>query len=113
MLFNSLTPKAPFIFSLLTGFTIANQETSDIASYRLIHLHVADDFTILHYLFAAGYVADQVYLRLYAHKRQQLIDFLSESRGVWEMGSLHGVLFERHAHPNLSKRGSLSSPQIA
>ncbi|KAJ3254311.1 hypothetical protein HK103_007282 [Boothiomyces macroporosus] len=84
---------------------IGNAEASEAATHRLIHLHVASDFCTRHYLFASEYVADQVYLQLYKMKREELLQFLSVSGGIGDIGVLRGVLFERHAHTVIANGG--------
>ena len=84
---------------------IRNPEASDSAAHRLIHLNVADDFCIIHYLLASEYVTEQVYLHLYDTKRNELLQFLAVPHGEGDLGVLRGVLFERYAHTVISSGG--------
>ena len=80
-------------------------EKSD-ASSRLIHRSVKEGFRSGPYQFASAYVVDEIYSRVYAKDREQLIRFLCTSQGIGETGQLRGTLFEKHAHTVLAIGGS-------
>jgi hypothetical protein len=75
------------------------------ASSRLIHRSVKEGFHSGPYQFASAYVVDEIYSRVYANDRVNLIRFLSTSQGVSETGQLRGTLFEKHAHTVLANGG--------
>ncbi|KAI8894042.1 hypothetical protein BC833DRAFT_531060 [Globomyces pollinis-pini] len=91
---------------------IGNLEASDSATHRLLHLNVADDFCTIQYFLASEYVADQVYLQLYTRQCDELIQFLSISQGVGDVGVLRDVLFERHAHAVISNGGAFQIREL-
>ena len=78
------------------------------ASSRLIHRSVTNDFHSGPYIFASPYVVDEVYRRVFAKDRGNLIRFLSATEGIGETGQLRGSLFEKHAHSILSSGGSFT-----
>jgi hypothetical protein len=85
--------------------SFGKSDASAEASSRLIHVSVKDDFNRDTYLFASGYVADEVYKREYEKNRENLIAFISASDGIGETSTLRGTLFERHAHRLIAKGG--------
>jgi hypothetical protein len=51
-------------------------------------------------------------LQLYETKRGDLIQFLSVSQGVGDVGVLRGILFERHAHTVIANGGVFQIRQL-
>jgi hypothetical protein len=72
----------------------------------LIHISVKDEFRGGPYQFTSAYVADEIYSRVYARDRNNLISFLSATQGIGDTGQLRGTLFEKHAHTMIARGGS-------
>jgi hypothetical protein len=91
---------------------IGNSDASDQAAYRLVHITVLNDFITVTYAFASDYVADAVYTRLYNFKRQQLLEFISASENVGDLGVIRGILYERFAHSIIQNGGTFKMREL-
>jgi hypothetical protein len=72
---------------------------------RLLLPQVRSNFSVRYVTFASPRISDQVLEQLAAEQKQRLQRFLVASQDSADLGSLRGVLFERHGHKAFQSGG--------
>ena len=77
-------------------------------SHRILHLHVEADFVTTTVRWASTWVAEEVAMRLFQYKTNQVIAFLSGAAVSKDLGGIPGILWEGYCHRVLAAGGKFA-----